>query len=70
MQYSKILLFAIVFTGLFASCGERTTATEAVVYQEEIKLGEIHFPVTGATAAQPYFKKGLLLLQAGGNFLS
>lgn len=64
MQYSKIFLFTIMFTGLFISCDNQKAETETVTTPEEVKLGEINFPVTGAVAAQPYFKKGLLLLHS------
>ena len=51
---------SLVLIGLVLySCQPKTQESKV-----ESHLGEIHFKVTGAAEAQPYFEKGLLLLHS------
>lgn len=57
MRYAFYLL-AITF--LFVQCKDTTE----LPVEEENKLGEVHFEVTGSAEAAPYFHEGLLLLHS------
>ena len=64
MRFLNIFALTLFMQGIFISCSEQKTETSPATTKEEIKLGEINFPVTGDAAAQPYFKKGLLLMHS------
>ena len=64
MRLFSISLGICLMLVLSFSCSTKKKEQETVQQQQESKLGEIHFEVTGAAAAQPHFEKGLLLLHS------
>ena len=58
----QFLSLSILF--LFFACNDSSKEAGATVVTNDAQLGEVHFKVSGAAAAQPFFEKGLLLLHS------